>query len=812
MMPVAFRYLFHFTCFLLAVSSAVAQDWRSIRGPQFDGSAGIADEALASGPLQLKVVWKRALGSGYSGVVTSGNLVLSAEADSQVGQEFLVAMDRPSGKTVWRTPTGKIMKGENGSFDGPLATPTVDDQRIYHLSPFGDLAAYSLTDGKQIWSRNLKDDFSVEPNFYGFGASPLVHDGVLIIAVGSPEGAVMGFDPVTGKVLWKAGEDGAAFQSPIPIQLGGQPAVAVTCNTTLFLINPKTGAVLWSRPHGGAAGMPSFAVFPVPLPGGGLFMNDRREGSTVLDINAGGSTERWLWREIRNSYSVPVMSGGLLCSYSSRFLVAVDPETGDRLWRTRKPGDGFLATVAGRLVVATLNGSLHVGDVSEAGFNEVAATEVFSTGTNSSDGKTWSMPTIAGRSVYLRSLGAIARIDIEPSDAQGKVTATQLAANESEVAPGFATFLRELDASENKQATIDSYLQGKSMPLIEGDHVHFILQGDHDDVAVASDLFGARQERGLNRVAGTDLFFFGVHLPESTRVSYVYFADYQPLVDPKNDRQVVSTTMTGEMEPSFMKPGKPLTLSWFDKGDIAANLPASVDNPPKQLAGRLDTFQFKSNELNADVKASVYLPPGYEDTTVKYPVVFVHDGTVAINSGNQAHVLDDLIRSNKVRPSIAVFIDRRFYPMQGAAGYPEMFAKELLPQISDRYRVSENRGDRACMSGGFGATLALMATLPASDQIGRIGCHSPFAFEMLHPVFVGLSKLPNQRCEILIQSSKYDFRNPSENWDMALQAEAISRFATDGGHQVTTESTQTCGDWVGWRTQSERMWTFLLDK
>ena len=103
-----------------------AQDWGSIRGPHFDGSAEGTDPSLATGQLQATVAWKVPFGSGYSGIAKSGDRLVSAMADLEAGQEFLVAMSADTGKTLWKTPTGKIMKGANGSFDGPIATPAVD--------------------------------------------------------------------------------------------------------------------------------------------------------------------------------------------------------------------------------------------------------------------------------------------------------------------------------------------------------------------------------------------------------------------------------------------------------------------------------------------------------------------------------------------------------------------------------------------------------------------------------------------------------------------------------------------------------------
>ena len=784
-----------------------AQDWGSIRGPHYDGSAEGTDPSLATGPLQATVAWKVPFGSGYSGIAKSGDRLVSAMADLEAGQEFLVAMSAETGKELWKTPTGKIMKGANGSFDGPIATPAVDQAHAYHLSPFGEFAAYSLANGKVTWSINFAKDFAAKPNFYGFGASPILYSGVLIVAVGAPDGAVMGFDPANGKVLWKAGEDGAAFQTPTPVEIDGKTYIIAATNTKVFAIDPKDGTIAWTQPHAGAASRPAMAVMPVPVPDDGVFLNDSKNSSTTMNLQSDGASERWTAPNIRNTFCVPVMSNGLLCSYSSRFLVAVDPKTGKRLFRSRTPSNGFVATLDGRLVIATMNGSLHIGDVTADGFQEVAATEVFKSGPGESDGLLWSLPTVAGNSVYLRSLGAIAKVDLKSGDGQ-----TEVAAQESEVGPAFAAFLQEVDSAADKQSVIDDYLKGKTMPLIEGDFVQFVIQGDYQDVAVASDLFGLRQERRMQKVAGTKLYYFGVKVPKSTRASYVFFADFRPITDPNNDRQTVSTGITGEMEPMFRGPSEPLTFSWFDKGNIATDLPVSVDDQTATLAGKIVDVKLDSKAMETKINLSVYLPPGYAESDQQYPVVFVHDGQVAMEQGNQAHIVDALIQKKQIRPAVVVFIHSRFFPMRGVGAYPQMFANELLPKIQQDYRISSDRKDRASMSGGFGATLALMSTLPASDQIGRIGLFSPFAFEMLHPGIAKLAKLPNDRCDIFVEWGTYEFRNPSENWNMAKQGQIIADMLSAGGHTVKTEQTTTGSDWVCWRTQSAPMWKFLLGR
>ena len=366
---------------------------------------------------------------------------------------------------------------------------------------------------------------------------------------------MIGFDAGNGEVLWTAGTDAATFQSPVVVEVAGRSRILVAGNTTLFLLEPRTGKVVWSQPHGGAEGLPGETVIPMPLTGEGYFLNDRRSGGTAIDLQSDGATQRWISPEIRNSFCIPAMSGGRLCSYSSRFLVAVDPVNGKRVWRSREPGNGFVGTLAGRLVVITLNGSLHIGDVTANGFKQVAAKQVFGSDGRQKKGLVWSLPAFSGRSIYLRGLSGIARVDVRPGDKEA--TAIH---HPPEVSDGFAKFLKEIEASDAKDSVVEKYLRNKSMPLIEDGRVHFLFRGNHQDVAVASDLFGARQERAMRRVEGTDLFWYGMALPEPTRASYLFFADYQPTIDPLNRRQFVSSTVAGEMEPNFMKPENPLTL------------------------------------------------------------------------------------------------------------------------------------------------------------------------------------------------------------------------------------------------------------
>ena len=83
-------------------------------------------------------------GSGVSPVVAGDRVILNRD-ERQV--QFMVALDRRTGKEIWRIDhppmPGAIVRESYG-------TPVVRDGRIY-LHRAGELAVYSLEDGRRLW-------------------------------------------------------------------------------------------------------------------------------------------------------------------------------------------------------------------------------------------------------------------------------------------------------------------------------------------------------------------------------------------------------------------------------------------------------------------------------------------------------------------------------------------------------------------------------------------------------------------------------------------------------------------------------------
>ena len=112
---------------------------------------------------------------------------------------------------------------------------------------------------------------------------------------------------------------------------------------------------------------------------------------------------------------------------------------------------------------------------------------------------------------------------------------------------------------------------------------------------------------------------------------------------------------------------------------------------------------------------SVYLPPGYDTSGMRYPVVYFLHGFMGDHSLSPAmqSVLDGAIATHRIRPFILVIPNERtsydgsFYSNSGLFGNWEDFtARDLVQYIDGAYRTlarPESRGITGHSMGGYGA-------------------------------------------------------------------------------------------------------------
>jgi endo-1,4-beta-xylanase len=151
------------------------------------------------------------------------------------------------------------------------------------------------------------------------------------------------------------------------------------------------------------------------------------------------------------------------------------------------------------------------------------------------------------------------------------------------------------------------------------------------------------------------------------------------------------------------------------KAGAAAEKPIQwVNEPVKQYLG-VHHHTYFSNAVKTQVGYNIYLPPDYETSAKRYPVLwYLHGAGDVGNENRRTHIaepLDAAIRSGKTPPMIVVFpngLGFSFWSNSADGQIPveTMVLKELMPLVERTYRIIATREARAIQGmsmGGFGA-------------------------------------------------------------------------------------------------------------
>ncbi len=603
---------------------AFADNWPSFRGANTDGVANSGVQFGEDPAGSLKVAWSVAAGSGYSGVSISDGVAVTGFSDGK--NDLLAAFDEKTGKELWRIAIAKTYKGHDGSHDGPIATPAIADAKVFAVAPRGEFIAVDLRTGKKVWETNLAQNEGVQKPYYGFGSSPLISKGVLVLQVGAKDKFIAGFDPASGRKLWSIGNDTLNYQSPVKINWKKQEIVVAAGDTKIFGIDAAKGEIVWEYAHEGPSNpMAAQSLVVVPAGEGRMLLKNKPDSSSLIRLISSGegkiTVEKvWTAPVFKTTYSIPVYHNGNFYGFNGRVLSCVNAATGENVWRSRAVSDGFLMIVDGNLVVQTKEGSVHMGPASPEGWTERGKVDLSSV--------SWTPPSFSSGAIFARGMKQIARIEWQKQTSVA--SAPTSAVSVPQLSARFAGFLADIDKATDKNATIENFFSGvTSYPHVEWpNHVYFLYRGDAKDIGITGDMIGARQEEPMNRVPDTDLFWYHVQLEPDAMITYRFVKNYEEQIpDPKNAKKTKDAR--GQDVSIFTMPG------WKD-GSFSA------EAPPKQRgSNRIQRNCFLPAQ-GVSVKVNVYLPPGYKSGNERYPLLFVLDGEAARIEGFFTNALDQL--------------------------------------------------------------------------------------------------------------------------------------------------------------------------
>lgn len=406
----------------------VGDDWPTFRGP--NRTAVVNDPKLlkswpAEGP---KLLWETSgAGRGYASLAIVGDKMftlgdgLSTQKDAD---EYLSCFDRATGKQLWATKTGTPWTDhKDDSWNSSRGTPTVDDGRVYIVTPSGLLICCQAADGKEIWKKHLKNDFGgKKADSWGYSESVLVDGNKILCTPGGSSSTVVALDKKTGETLWtcKNPDDRGAGHSSIVISKVGNMKVYVQSTGSGLMGFSETGSLQWTYPASATAVIPTPIIrndlifYPVGYKKGGALVQQvpSSDGSVTLK-------EIYPFNvKLANKHGGVVLVGDHVYgdSDSDGAPFCADLMTGEERWKRSKgtgAGSGSAVVIAGgdQLYIRYANGVMALVEANPKEYKEVGSFKIPDSGKRPS----WSHPVILDGKLYVRENDKVLCYDIRAS-------------------------------------------------------------------------------------------------------------------------------------------------------------------------------------------------------------------------------------------------------------------------------------------------------------------------------------------------------------------------------------------------------------
>ena len=364
--------------------------WTGFRGPHRDGiytGQPINTNWSAAG---LPLLWKEPVGGGYASFAVAEGMAFTIEQRKE--KEVVAAYHVENGQEIWTYGYDAFFTESMGG-DGPRATPTYDDGHIYSLGALGDLCCLDAQTGHSVWRLNILTDNRADNLHWAVSSSPLIVGEKLIVQAGGPAGhSVVAYDKLTGKAIWRALDDGAAYSSPMLVDLAGQPQLVVVHEKRATGLTVAKGELLWSFPWTVNLGNRNIAQ-PIVLSTNRLFLSaGYATGCAAFEIERAskGFEVKPLWqnKNLKNKFTSSVFYDGHIYGLDEDILVCLNANTGERDWKDGRYGYGQLLLAGDHLIILGGQGELALVQATPMAFHELARFQAI-------QGKTWNHPALA---------------------------------------------------------------------------------------------------------------------------------------------------------------------------------------------------------------------------------------------------------------------------------------------------------------------------------------------------------------------------------------------------------------------------------
>jgi len=296
-----------------------------------------------------------------------------------------------------------------------------------------------------------------------------------------------------------------------------------------------------------------------------------------------------------------------------------------------------------------------------------------------------------------------------------------------------------IDAAEPPTGrTLDRFVEEHEFPIVEGVRCTFVFRGEAQAVALRHWVFGLPTAVPLERLRGTDLWYYVLELPEGARVEYKF-----EVTDGRKSRWV-----RDELNPNVARDPFGANSVCYASG---YEVPNWIHDHPSTPKGTLEERVIQSEALGGTRRVTVYRPARFRPTR-RYPLLVVHDGRDYQRFASLVEVLDNLIHARDI-PGLIVAMTHpadRMEQYRDSEQHARYVAEELVPALEADLPLLGTPDGRGLMGASLGAVASLSTAIRYPNMFGRLLLQSgSFAFSDVGqhdrgPVFDPIADMINQ--------------------------------------------------------------------
>lgn len=349
---------------IAAPNKSEAQDWLRFRGNDGSGVSSESAKTATEFSPEKNMAWKAELpGAGASAPIIVGDKVIltcySGYGTSRTDlgnmddlKRHVVCLNKKTGKTIWQKDFDSVLPEdpfqgmgvpEHGYSSG---TPVSDGKHVFAF--FGKTGVIALDmDGNKIWQKSVGT--SSGRMRWGSGASPVLHQDVLVINATDEASSLVGLNKTTGEEMWKNPDINNAWSTPLVVGEGDEAELIFSLPYEVWGLYPKTGKMKWYVTNG----VQDSSVSASPVASNGVVISMGGRSGTAVAVKTGGKSDvtktHTLWEGKATGRIVsPILVGDYVFGFSRGVANCVKADSGESVYRERLPETKDAPAAGGR--------------------------------------------------------------------------------------------------------------------------------------------------------------------------------------------------------------------------------------------------------------------------------------------------------------------------------------------------------------------------------------------------------------------------------------------------------------------------------